>query len=242
VNNKENLKKNIKKTYAEGIELYNNFEEDDLLRFSYHTWYAKAFRIVNRFLPERIKEFQLYYEIDPKRKELMYGNYSIQYYFSNVIPNKTRYPNFNSTNQAKLCLANQLAILNSINKNIDEFVFNIDDSIYYEYQEDELEAAKTVLKVNVRAAGALCGVVIEKHLKRLLGSRILEIRTKHPGIVDLAQQLRKDDIIEIPDLKNLEYLASIRNLCDHQKGREPSREEVQILINGTERVIKTLSW
>lgn len=35
-------------------------------------------------------------------------------------------------------------------------------------------------------------------------------------------------------------LGDIRNLCDHNKDRDPKKEEVEDLISGVEAIIKTV--
>lgn len=37
----------------------------------------------------------------------------------------------------------------------------------------------------------------------------------------------------------IQHLGDIRNLCDHNKDREPTKEEVEELINGIDQIIKT---
>ena len=40
--------------------------------------------------------------------------------------------------------------------------------------------------------------------------------------------------------KNIQYLGDLRNLCDHSKDREPTNDDVEELINGTSKIIKTV--
>ncbi len=54
---------------------------------------------------DRFQEFKSYYEIDPKRKSIGYGNYYIQDYLKGVAPNKWNYPDFDTINETfKKCL------------------------------------------------------------------------------------------------------------------------------------------
>ncbi len=52
--------------------------------------------------------------------------------------------------------------------------------------------------------------------------------------------LKKDGIIDTPLWRQIQRLGDIRNLCDHNKEREPTREDVQELIDGVEKITKTL--
>lgn len=236
----EVLKSEIERVYEQGKDLANSWKDSAPNAFLYHEWYAMAYRIVNRFLPERTDEFRRYYEVDTKRKEFGYSTYVIQDYFRGVAPSDYKYPKFNTKERSFICLANQLAILNSIYTNIDTYIFDLDASIYYGYQEDELDAAKTIIKVNIRAAGALCGVVIEKHLKRLLDQHKLKCIKKNPGINELSLPLKDEKIIDIATWRKISYLADIRNLCDHAKIPDPTKEQVQELIDGSAWLINTV--
>jgi hypothetical protein len=53
--------------------------------------------------------------------------------------------------------------------------------------------------------------------------------------------LKVNNIIEVPQWRHISMLADIRNVCDHHKGAEPSLEQVTDLINGVEKVIKTIA-
>ncbi len=47
-------------------------------------------------------------------------------------------------------------------------------------------------------------------------------------------------VYDIVNWRFIQHLGDIRNLCDYNKDREPTKEEVEELINGTEKVIKTI--
>ena len=44
----------------------------------------------------------------------------------------------------------------------------------------------------------------------------------------------------IPQWRFIQHLADIRNLCDHNKPTELSAEQVNDLLTGVKKVIKTL--
>ncbi|MDQ6432855.1 hypothetical protein RB623_02160 [Mesorhizobium sp. LHD-90] len=105
----------------------------------------------------------------------------------------------------------------------------------------EVESAEALAKAGyLRASGTICGVVIEKHLLHLCELHDIKISKKNPGISDLNQSLKDADVISIPQWRFIQHLADIRNLCDHAKGREPSKEEIADLVAGTEKVLKTI--
>jgi len=46
--------------------------------------------------------------------------------------------------------------------------------------------------------------------------------------------------IETPTWRFIQHLSDLRNLCDHNKDREPTKDEVNELIVGVTKITKTL--
>jgi hypothetical protein len=67
----------------------------------------------------------------------------------------------------------------------------------------------------------------------------LQITKKAPTISDFNEELKKHNIIDTPAWRHLQFLADIRNICCHNKDEEPTKEQVQDLINGTKKVVST---
>lgn len=106
--------------------------------------------------------------------------------------------------------------------------------------EKELDAARHLLKNKYyRSAGAICGVIIEKHLTNILNNNNILITKKNPGINDLNSLLYENQLIDSTKFKFITFLADIRNKCDHNKDVEPTKEEIHDLIEGTQKIIKT---
>ena len=90
------------------------------------------------------------------------------------------------------------------------------------------------MEINIRAAGALAGVILEKHLKRVCINHSItgmEEKTLNP----IISILYTNSIIDLTVKKNLEYLSDIRNKCDHSTQKEPTEIEVNSLITHTGR-------
>ena len=49
-----------------------------------------------------------------------------------------------------------------------------------------------------------------------------------------------NDVIDTPEWRKIQYLGDIRNMCDHGKDREPNKEEITDLIDGSVKVMKTI--
>lgn len=60
----------------------------------------------------------------------------------------------------------QISILQSARKLVDSVIYSLDFAIQSDIFDSELETARELIKSNfLRAAGAMCGVVLEKHLR-----------------------------------------------------------------------------
>jgi hypothetical protein len=60
------------------------------------------------------------------------------------------------------------------------------------------------------------------------------------SILDYYQLLKENDIIDTPKWRFIQHLGDLRNLCDHNKDREPTKDDVIELVEGVEKVIKTV--
>jgi hypothetical protein len=112
--------------------------------------------------------------------------------------------------------------------------------LFAELQDSELIAAVQLKKVSRRAAGALAGVVLERHLQRAAENHKISIRKKAPTISDLNDPLKQAGVYDVPMWRKIQLLADIRNLCSHQKTLEPTDEQVDELISGVNSVIKSV--
>jgi len=243
MSNKDKIRSEMVALNKAGAALASAFQEkknETTFHYEYQDWYSKALKVVTLLAPDRLAEFRGYYQIDPKRKTLGYGTYTIQDFLKGVVPNRVAHPEFDAHYQAFLCFFNQLTIFNSILKRIDSALGDVEGALYADLQDYEIEVAKKLANVNLRAAGALTGVVIEGHLQKVAAARDVTIAKKNPTIADLNDPLKAANVIDIPTWRKISYLADIRNLCSHKKDREPTKEEVNELINGAEWISKNV--
>ena len=134
----------------------------------------------------------------------------------------------------------QVDIVRSIVENIDNVLFNIKSNIEFEVLDNELDSSRTLLKKGyLRSVGAICGVVLESHFKTIMKNHNLVATKSDMTISDYNDLFKKEGIYDVPKWRNIQYLGDIRNLCDHSKDREPTKDEVEELLNGTIRIIKT---
>jgi hypothetical protein len=97
--------------------------------------------------------------------------------------------------------------------------------------ESELASAGELLhKGHRRAAGAVAGVVLERHLQSVASFHGVSVRKKNPTLSDLNDPLKAVGIYGVEVWRDIQRLADLRNLCVHQKDREPSEADVDDLI------------
>ena len=242
MNKRETIKSELKALYEAGAKLIVEFqkEKDKQFQYDYQAWYTKALKVVLTLAPDRHGEFRSYYEIDPKRKSLGYGTYVIQDYLKGVAPSKFNHPDFDAREQVVRSFFNQLTILNSLNERVDSVLTNIEGELYADIQDSEIVVARQLAKVSVRAAGALVGVLIEGHLQKVALAHGVVIAKKNPTIADLNDPLKAAGLVDTATWRKISYLADLRNLCSHKKDADPTKDQVDELIQGAEWLTKNV--
>lgn len=242
MNNIDNIKKEAEALYEKGAKFAKNFKKgnEGSFRYDYQRWYSCALRVVEFLAPDRYQEFRSYYEINPKRNNCGYGNYVIQDYIKGIAPSRLHYPDFDSEKQTLINFFNQLTIFESLVHRIESSLGNIEEEIFSELKDIELETARKLTKVSVRAGGVLAGVVIETYLQKLAKRHSINVSKKNPTIGDLNDPLKNAGLFDIPTWRKVSYLADIRNICAHKKDTEPAKEQVEELIEGANWLIKNV--
>lgn len=244
----EDIKKELKGLIENGEKLMNSInvsknpitginETNDYLYFAnnYEQWYSFAIRCVKVLLPERFDDFCTLYK-NEKRKEINIATYTISDALKGVAKGKFLGP----VNAVKNVLG-QVNILKACLESFDRKINNIQQLLQYDVFDNEVESAKHLLsKGFLRASGAICGVVIEKHLSIMCDNRGILINKKNPAISDYNNEL-KEQAYDIVSWRRIQHLGDIRNLCDHNKDREPKKEEIEDLISGVEWLLGTIA-
>lgn len=212
-----------------------------LKRFSeaYQHWYSEALPLVKQLLPERLQDFTRLYEKPKTRKNIDFENYRLEDACQGL---RVTAPSGRVV--AEVCSARplfdqQVAIVEAIKRRFESSLFEIKQTVQADLFDSELDGAEHLLAAGyTRAAGVIAGVVLEGHLK--------EIRDKHElgktlkTITPIIDKMKSDGVIELPQYRQLQYLSDIRNKCSHKNGAEPTTDEVNDLITGTKKVIKTI--
>jgi hypothetical protein len=219
-------------------------DNKDIIKFGtkYQAWYSRAYRLVEALALERLAEFTSYYLIDPKRKITDAGNYVLQDYIKGIGARTNVYdkPFWDTNNVAMIRIMNQMQIIASLSSRIDSVLQDVTGHLFAELQDSELLAASQLKKYSLRSAGALAGVVLERHLQRVAVNHKIPIGKKNPTISDLNDPLKNKGVYDTPVWRKIQLLTDIRNLCSHQKSIEPTDEQVEELISGVNSVIKSV--
>lgn len=206
----------------------------------YQSWYSECIALLKQLLPDRLNDFVRLYEKPKTRKELNFETYRIEDALQGLTI--SRYGS-KTTDQkaARTHVQQQVAILDSLKNRFDSSLYDIRQLVQADLMDSELETARELLKHKfVRAAGAVAGVVLEKHLYEVCIKREIKIAKKHPTIADLNDALKNADAIGTAEWRFHQHLGDLRNLCDHNKQKEPTADQVDDLIDGVARVIKTI--
>lgn len=229
------------KSHYEKIFLEQGIEVSKLPKFdiSYEVWYTEALQFVKQFIPDRTSDFIALYK-NEKRKEISPLTYTISDAILGIevtrslvviADQKSAFPK----------MLQQVSILKSAKKLVDSVIYSLNFSIRADLFDSELDAARELIKSGfLRASGAMCGVVLEKHLRQVCTQHGIKLKKKSPTINDYNEELKNASIIDMPTWRHIQLLGDLRNLCCHDKSVEPTKEQVNDLVTGTVKITKTV--
>ena len=149
-----------KKAAEEFIKRLPNFKT------AYEAWYSESLALLRQLLPDRLENFISFYQKPKNRKAIEYGNYVIQDFMQDL-----RVERYGETkvgpSAAVPQFRQQLAILHAAKARFESSLFEIRQIVLAEVMDSEIDAARELLKNKfLRPAGAIAGVVLEKHLRQ----------------------------------------------------------------------------
>jgi len=209
----------------------------------YQKWYSEALALIRQLMPARLAEFAALYERDPRRKGIRAENYSIQDWILGVrtVPDIRGQKPFDEFDATGLRFHAQCGIVEAVQARFESSLFDIHQLVQADFFDSELDVARELVRAGfLRAAGVVTGVVLEKHLQEVSNNHLLKVHKKNPTIGDLNDALKGANVVDIPVWRSVQRLADLRNLCGHNKEREPTKDEVVELIEGCAKVTKTL--
>jgi hypothetical protein len=246
------IREAIKKLVENGnhtLKLIGNGNKTTISQFikEYNAWYSEALPLVRNLLSDRLIEFVSFYKATKtsSNDELPPFNYSIEDYISRA--NYLAAFGINdpkafhvASNVTKAKFSSQISIVESVGIRLDSILVDVKGVLQADLFDSELDASRE-LKRNghLRPSGLVAGVVLEGHLKKVCLEHSLNVGV-NPTISTLNNLLKNNSVIDVPEWRRIQHLGDLRNLCVHSGKREPIDEDVRDLIDGVDRVIKTL--
>lgn len=191
-------------------------------KLDYQDWYSSCCALLERnYNKERASEFKSEYENNIKT--IISENY---------IELNTEYTFIDS-------FKHQASILNALPLYLEHRLSDMELTVASILMDDELLEAEYLLKKGfIRAAGALVGVVLERHLKMRCDKNEPKLKyPKNAAISKLNDILKDNNLLDISDWRQIQYLGDVRNKCDHDKKVEPKKEDVADLISKVKEMI-----
>ena len=225
------------KQKSKAKKVKGSFEKD------YQRWYTESCAVIKQLVPDRLIEFEELYKGGGRRKSIDAMTFNIQDWLKGnrsgtELYGAKFYDDFGIT---VMRFRTQLSILESVEARFDSTLFDIKQLVQADLLDSELDAARELVKHGfLRGGGAVAGVVLEKHLSQVADNHSIKTRKKAPAISDFNDLLKSGGVLDVPSWRQIQRLGDIRNLCDHNKQREPTKEEVEELISGVEKYTKTL--
>lgn len=199
----------------------------DELDEKYEIWFTQAFTLVSEYVPERRADFrEAYSDID----ELLHFD-GMEY---------TKADSYCGI--LRRVISRQKNLLLSIPPKLEAERLKVRKGVSDEIITEELYQAKTLWDdENIRAAGVVAGVALERHLLTLCEVSDREVEYEYSdGIRSLAETLYNANEITQTTMGQLEYLADIRNDCAHANEEEPDKRNVERLIEQAEDLVRDI--
>jgi len=142
----------------------------------YQIWYSEVQAVVKQLLPGRLDDLKRLYEKPSGRKELSHGNYVIHDYLQGLCRKGSYEQVIVSASSAIPQFEQQLHILRACKQRLKSSLFDIRQMVQADLLDSEIDAARELAKNRyLRAAGAMAGVVLERHLLSVCESHNLKI-------------------------------------------------------------------
>ena len=210
------------------------------VRTAYLRWDTRSLKIVQTLAPDKYDRFVEFFQSNPNRKLL---DDSIQEYVRTMGAGMDGYTEelpFDPNEQTRLRFFNHLKVLDELSYRIESVLADIENHLFADLLEKELEAAKTLEPISLRAAGTLAGVVLERHLRKLALKHAITISKPETTLRDLNDPLKLGKVYDFDTWRKIQQLGDLYHLCSHQRNRDPKPDEVEALITGVQSVIQSV--
>ena len=190
---KEDLQKLIQKGhrlelgFIEALGLLENIKNKDQvlektkpLNFNryYESWYTEALSLISQLIPARLEDFIKLYK-NENRKDIDFLTYTISDHLIGLVTRRGGEIKADG-NAALPKFQQQLKIVYAIENRFESSLHDIKQLVQADLFDSELESAKNLnSKGFYRAAGVICGVLIEKHLGQVCENHQIDMKKKY---------------------------------------------------------------
>jgi hypothetical protein len=215
------FKKQLGAKFKEFVKTLPDFKSE------YQAWYSEAKALIRQLLPDRIADFTRHYEKPKPRKDITFENYRIEDYLQGLrVTRGWDKETIVGPDAAIPHLRQQQAILAAVKSRFESSLFDIRQLVQADLFDSELESAQALAK--------------NGFLRAVVDNHSLKVTKKNPTIGDLNNALKEAETIDVAQWRFISHLGDLRNLCDHSKAAEPSKEQVKDLIEGVNKTTKTV--
>lgn len=239
-NKKDKIYVELEIKYKEGLSILKEIDDYDSFKKNYLKWFLPVQNAIKIIQPEIYNTFVECY--NTKSGKFTFFNFRIHPYLKNMIPNSIGYDKpyeerfKQATQKVKNLLQYQLDLIYSIIENKDSLLLNFDNELFFSFQEENVQVAQNLLDNDfIRAAGAICGVIIEKHLIKLLIP--FDEKAYSYTLGKLNIECKRYSLYSETEKKRIDLYINYRNLCDHKNKINPTKNQVQDLIDGTKWIL-----
>lgn len=203
--------------------------------------------IRRKLIPKQFfSEYRKWYSLSKGILEVNHDNESVREFVNiyNSILKECEGNYISEGEQVRLMdiINHQLAIIESIPAYLEGRAYNLKLTIASTLMGDELKEARLLFEKGfTRAAGALAGVILERHLKLRFDDDNPRIKYGEKATLGtLIHKAEEANLYETSTIQKLQYLNTVRISCDHDKKNEPKENEVKDLIDQTDRFIHSM--
>jgi len=215
----------------------------DIIEFrtAYLRWDTQSLKIVQTLATDKYDRFVEFFDSNSNRKLL---DASIEEYVRTMGSGKNGYTEelpFAPEEQARMRFLEHLKVLDELSFRVESVLADIESHLFADLMEKELEAAKVLKPISLRAAGTLAGVVLERHLRKVALKHNVTIPKPETTLRDLNDPLKLGKVYDFDTWRKIQQLGDLYHICSHQRNRDPKPDEVEDLIDGVYSVIKLVA-
>jgi hypothetical protein len=206
----------------------------DIIEFRtvYQRWDTQSLKIVQTLAPDKYDGFVNYFSTNPNLKLL---EASIQDYVRGMGQAKDAYTDelpFDPHELARLRFLNQLQVLDELSYRVESVLADVENHLFAELQDKELEAANALKKISLRAAGSLAGVVLERHLQKVAANHSVTVPKQETTIRELNDPLKLAKAYDFSTWRKIQRLGDLPIYVRSKGTATPRKSRSKISLPG----------